>query len=237
MTRSSYAVPLALALGLCSTAGAEIVVLDNGRFLKTESYSVEGDSARIELESGGELVLPMLRIDRVLKDEIVSRREQAAVEEALAPKEPLYLGFAPEHRAPDTPFGDFIFSVAKRRNVNPSLVAAIVRAESAFDPSAVSVKGARGLMQIMPSTGKQLGVMANDLFDAEINIEAGVGYLGQLIERYSGDLPLILAAYNAGENAVARHNGVPPFRETQEYIRRIYSFLGVSPVSEPASGK
>lgn len=237
MNRFHHALLLALALGLPAVGSAEIVVLDNGRFLKAESYRVEGDSARIGLEKGGQLVLPMVRIDRVLKDEIVRHGEhQPAVVESAATRA-LFLGFAPEQQPPDTPFGDFIFSAAKRRNVNPLLVAAIVRAESAFDPSAVSSKGARGLMQIMPSTGKRLGVAAHELFDAEINIEAGVSYLEQLRARYSDDLQLILAAYNAGENAVKRYNGVPPYRETQEYIKRIYSFLGVTSASDPAPGK
>ena len=236
--RRAFTILCLLAIsGLPSVVRGELVVLDNGRFLKADSYRVEGDRALIGLAKGGSLVLPMLRIERVLDDEVVPGEGGQEVTADLQPKRGLYLGFAPDQEPPDTPYGDFIYKVAKRRNVNPKLIAAIVRAESAFDPTAVSSKGARGLMQIMPSTGRDLGVMPVDLFDAETNIETGVHYLGRLIERYADDLPLILAAYNAGENAVARYNGVPPYKETQEYIRRIYSFLGVPPASPPASGK
>jgi len=227
-------------LGLATAGHAEIVVLDNGRFLKSSDYQVEGDRARIELESGGFLVLPIVRIDAVLEDEVGPLGDlERELERSLRPPEPIYLGFSPEDQPPETPYGEFIFTIAMRRNVNPKLVAAIMRAESGFDAMAVSHKGARGLMQLMPSTGKRLGFSPEDLFDAEINIEAGVSYLEQLINRYPDDLPLILAAYNAGEGAVERHKGVPPFRETRDYIRQIYTFLGMTPVPEPdpAPGK
>ncbi|MCZ6727127.1 MAG: lytic transglycosylase domain-containing protein, partial [Acidobacteria bacterium] len=93
------------------------------------------------------------------------------------------------------------------------------------------------LMQLMPATGKRFGAQPNELFDPEVNIEVGVTYLERLIERYADDLPLILAAYNAGEGAVTRYRGVPPFRETHDYIRRIYSFLGLTLASAAAPGK
>jgi Transglycosylase SLT domain len=229
-------------LGLATAGRAEIVVLDNGRFLKSSAYRVEGDRARIELEGGGFLVLPIVRVDAVYEDEVGEPQDiEKAEARSLEPPESIYLGFSPEDQAPETPYGDFILSVAMRRNVNPNLVAAIMRAESGFDEMAVSHKGARGLMQLMPSTGKRLGFSPDDLFDAEINIEAGVSYLEQLIDRYPGDLPLVLAAYNAGEGAVERHKGVPPFRETHDYIRQIYTLLGMTPSPEaapaPAPGK
>jgi len=241
MGRSSLPLVSTLAVVLIvvvpSLARGEIVILDNGRFLKAESYELDGERVRIRLESGGELIMPLLRIDRVIDDEIAIEAGSGLQDSGLVPTEPLYLGFSFEQAAPQTPYGEVIFSVSKRRNVNPELVAAIVRAESAFDPLAVSHKGARGLMQLMPATGKRFGVKPNELFDSEINIEVGVTYLERLIERYSDDLPLILAAYNAGEGAVTRYRGVPPFRETQDYIRRIYSLLGLTPASGAAPGK
>lgn len=223
-------------LQFAAIAAADIVVLVDGRFLKAAGYEVEGDSVRIGLASGGELLMPLLRVDRIVADEIEEARAEGDVE---APAPAVFLGFAPEHEAPKTPFGELIYDAAKRRNVNPNLVAAIIRAESAFDPAAVSRKGARGLMQLMPATGRRFGLMPAELFDEELNIEAGVNYLEELIERYADDLPLVLAAYNAGEGAVDRYNGIPPFRETREYIRRVYSFLGVSSDPDPAatSGK
>lgn len=218
-------------LGVAAAPG-EIVVLGNGRFLKAESYAVAGDRVRVDLIAGGSLELPLLQVDRIIEDEVVASEADAAFE-----PRPLDLGFSDRHRPPDAPFGEHIFEVAKRRNVNPELITAIIRAESAFDPMAVSEKGARGLMQLMPATGRRFGSQPEELFDAEINLEAGVAYLGDLITRYADDLPLVLAAYNAGEGAVARYRGVPPYRETQEYIRRIYGFLGVELEAGAPPGK
>jgi len=98
-------------------------------------------------------------------------------------------------------------------------VLAVVGVESAFRPEAVSSKGAQGLMQLMPGTAASLGV--DDAFDPEQNLDGGVRHLGALLARYGGDLTRALAAYNAGEGAVARHQGVPPFRETREYVKRV----------------
>jgi soluble lytic murein transglycosylase-like protein len=104
----------------------------------------------------------------------------------------------------------------------------MVRAESGFDPHAVSVKGARGLLQLMPATAARFGVAEDSLFEPITNLGAGARYLGWLAERFAGELPLILAAYNAGEGMVDRYGGVPPFRETQDYLRRIYADLGIA---------
>jgi len=107
---------------------------------------------------------------------------------------------------------------AKKHAVDPELVDAVIRAESGYDPAAVSPKGAAGLMQLMPATARQMG--ARNRFDLTENLEAGVKLLKQLRERY-GDDRLALAAYNAGEGAVRKYNGVPPYRETAEYVRKI----------------
>ncbi|MFQ5697905.1 MAG: transglycosylase SLT domain-containing protein [Myxococcota bacterium] len=115
---------------------------------------------------------------------------------------------------------DAIIARAGARNrVSPALVKAVVHAESNFDRRAISRKGARGLMQLMPRTARSLGV--SDPFDARQNIYAGSRYLRELIGRYSGNLRLALAAYNAGPGAVGRHSGVPPYRETRGYVRRV----------------
>jgi len=112
-----------------------------------------------------------------------------------------------------------IEQAAARHNVDPNLVRAVVKVESNFNPNAVSRKGAMGLMQLMPSTARQLKV--KNPFDPEQNIDAGVRHLKQLLENYDGDLRLTLAAYNAGAGAVARSSGVPRYAETQNYVRRI----------------
>src|SRR3989442_752338 len=112
-----------------------------------------------------------------------------------------------------------IRAVAIRHGVSVDLIAAIIEAESEFNPRAVSRTGARGLMQLMPKTAAILGV--SDPFDPRENIEAGVRHLRSLMDRFDGNLPLVLAAYNAGERAVIGHRGVPPYRETRQYVKRI----------------
>ena len=114
-----------------------------------------------------------------------------------------------------------IDEAASRHNVDPSLVRSVVKVESNFNPNAVSSKGAMGLMQLMPSTARSLNV--SNPFDPAQNVDAGVRHLRKLLDNYGGNVQLSLAAYNAGAGAVARSAGVPHFRETQNYVRRITS--------------
>ncbi|HJX26985.1 MAG TPA: lytic transglycosylase domain-containing protein [Thermoanaerobaculia bacterium] len=119
----------------------------------------------------------------------------------------------------DLPFGSAMSVAAERHEVDPLLVAAVVEAESGFRPRAVSPRGAVGLMQVLPSTGASLG--ARNLTDPHINLDAGSRYLRRLLREHKGDLELALAAYNAGPAAVQRYGGMPPFRETREYVGRV----------------
>jgi len=109
--------------------------------------------------------------------------------------------------------------LAAANHLEPALVKAVMHVESAFNPHAVSNKGAQGLMQVMPETGERYGV--RDLFDPVQNVRAGVLYLKDLQKMFKGNTKLVLAAYNAGENAVLRHRGIPPYNETQDYVRKV----------------
>ncbi len=123
------------------------------------------------------------------------------------------------HQASQEEIDSSIVMAAARHNVDPNLVRAVVKVESNFNSNAVSRKGAMGLMQLMPSTARQLNV--KNPFDPDQNVDAGVRHLKQLLENYGGDVNLTLAAYNAGSGAVARSAGVPHYAETQNYVRRI----------------
>lgn len=116
-------------------------------------------------------------------------------------------------------FSADIREISSRHGVDPQLVESVIRAESAFNPSAVSRTGARGLMQLMPKTAVMLGV--RDSFNPRENIEGGVRHLRYLLDRYPGNVSLAVAAYNAGEAAVDAHRGIPPYAETQQYVQRV----------------
>ena len=124
---------------------------------------------------------------------------------------------------PENAFDGLIQEASKRYAVSADLVKAVVRAESAFDPLAVSRVGAQGLMQLMPALARELGV--TDPFDPRQNIMAGTRYLAQLLDAHHGNIELALASYNAGPGNVDRYNGVPPFRETKQYIKTITDSL------------
>ena len=118
------------------------------------------------------------------------------------------------------PFGKLIHEKAAKYDLDPSLVAAVVETESRFLPGAKSPVGARGLMQLMPRTGKWMG--AKNLYDPEQNVEAGAKYLKYLEGRFKGNQTQMIAAYNAGEGNVKRYGGIPPFRETRSYVKKVF---------------
>ena len=120
------------------------------------------------------------------------------------------------------PFGSIIYSEAKKNNISPELVAAVAHTESKFTPTARSNRGAIGLMQLVPRTGRTFG--ARDLMNPVDNITAGAKYLRYLTDRFNGDQQKVIAAYNAGEGNVRRFGGVPPFRETRNYVARVRNF-------------
>jgi soluble lytic murein transglycosylase-like protein len=124
------------------------------------------------------------------------------------------------------PYGTALISASGRHGVDGLLLAAVVETESHFSARRVSPRGAVGLMQVLPSTAAAFGKSGRDLYDPKVNLEVGTRYLGSLIEHFDGDLPLALAAYNAGPGAVVRHNGVPPYRETRQYVRKVLALYG-----------
>ena len=120
-------------------------------------------------------------------------------------------------------YDQIIATYSAKYGVNPSLVKAVIHAESGYNPNAVSRKGASGLMQLMPETARSLKV--NNSFDPKDNVEGGVKYLRFLLDTFRGDVSLAVAAYNAGLNKVARYGGIPPYNETRTYVNRVLSYM------------
>ena len=119
-------------------------------------------------------------------------------------------------------FQSIIQRAALRYEIDPNLVKAIIMAESEYNPNAISVKGAKGLMQLMPVTARSLGV--DDVFNPEQNIHAGVRHFKFLLKQFDGDVKLALAAYNAGSRHVRRYKGIPPFKDTKRYLKKVYRY-------------
>jgi transglycosylase-like protein with SLT domain len=226
MARLSSVCAALLLASASQPVAAALVVLSGGEVVKSFRYEVVGENARLTFETGGAITLPLDRVERVVDDEV----EPTVAEPAAAPSvEPGFaFQFDPQHPVPADPYGAVIYEAAKKHALNPALVAAVVRTESGGRVKAVSRKGACGLMQIMPATGKRFGLRRAELFDAGKNVDAGSRYLAWLLDRYDGDLSKSLAAYNAGEGTVDRYGGVPPYRETRGYVQRVFSLLGLA---------
>jgi soluble lytic murein transglycosylase-like protein len=210
-----FAAMLALA---APAARAEIAILANGRTLKVSAYEVRDNVARLTLAAGGQIEIPIERVERILDDEVVpvppsstvlpERRWRFAED-----SEPLFA----------SRYDGIIIEASRKFYGDAALVSAVIKAESDYNPKVVSHKGAQGLMQLMPATARRFGV--TDPFDPTANVHAGARYLRWLLDRFDGNAELALAGYNAGEGNVAKYDGVPPFRETVEYIRRISRYF------------
>lgn len=212
--RRLAAVALCLALGRAATAHAEIVRLTNGRTMTVESAVFEGETVILVLPGGGEIRAHKSLVAELLPDEVPFAKAVAI--EALAA--------SPAAHGPAVSLADIharIDRIAATVGIDNRLVHAVVRVESNYDPRAISPKGAMGLMQLMPATARQYRV--SDPFDVDQNLEAGMRHLRGLLDRF--DRSRALAAYNAGETAVSKYGGVPPYRETQDYVRRILALV------------
>jgi len=210
-----------LLLGTAAPASAELVFLSSGHTLSVKNHRVDGESMVLTLRSGGEVVCDKNLISKIEADEVPYPEPPVAAAEA-PPAAPEDQGG--ESVLSETPYGEIIASMSEAHGVNPMLVRALIQVESNYRPSARSRKGAMGLMQLMPSTAKEYRV--RNPFEPKANIEAGIKHLKALIERFNG-VELALAAYNAGEGAVKKFNGVPPYRETRDYVSRILALAGI----------
>jgi hypothetical protein len=229
-------IALAAGLGVSARARAELVILTDGQYFKVASYEADEDQAHLTFAKGGVMSFPIERVERVVDDEVIPQPDPPPqVAQAVEVPAVLPLRFEESQPVPEGPYGGLIYEAARRHQVNPQIVSALIRAESAGNARAVSHKGARGLMQLMPATGERFGVRRDQLSDPKRNLEAGITYLKWLIDRFPNDLQKVLAAYNAGEGTVDRYNGVPPYRETRDYVRRIYTTLGLTVARMTAS--
>ena len=201
----------------------------------------QGSHAKVVAKLGDDFAgNSLFKLSRTLPDSLVTQRIRLfddawlpdvapASEEAQAqPKDVFHremqrinVAIRKQFFANAVPFGDLIHAKAQKYNVDPALVAAVVETESRFRTNARSQVGARGLMQLMPKTGRWLG--ARNLYNADQNVDAGAKYLRYLNQRFDGNLTKTIAAYNAGEGNVRRYNGVPPFRETRSYVKKAMS--------------
>ena len=220
-----FACAAALALlGTAVPASAEIVFLTSGRTLSVKGHKIEGESIVLTLRSGGQVTCDKTLVSKIEADEVPYPEPPLVAAEAVPAADD---DDEEQDRSllADTPYGEIIASVSETHGVNPMRVRALIQVESGYRPKARSRKGAMGLMQLMPSTAREYKV--RNPFEPKANIEAGIKHLKSLIDRFDGALDLSLAAYNAGPGAVKKFNGMPPYRETRNYVTRILSIAGL----------
>jgi hypothetical protein len=205
---------LMMALAMCvAPARADYAVLRSGLRLHITGYETEGAHVRLTVEGG--------TVD-VLATDLVSVEPEDHFE-ALPPSPVTSAG----------PYANLIHAAAQKHGLDEDLIVRVIAMESNFNPRAVSRRQALGLMQLLPQTAAHYSVA--DIFDPAQNIDAGAHYLKDLLTRYRGNLTLALAAYNAGPETVERYGGIPPFRETQNYVREITSKMAHEKASAPAA--
>jgi hypothetical protein len=213
----------ALLAGSTSLASAEIVFMTSGRTVSVKTHTAVGDSIVLTLRGGGEVTLDKTLIEKIEADEVPhpepAPQAPAAEASTANASEP---SFQRSAQLRETAYADLIAAAAEAHGVNPLLVQALIQVESNYKPKARSSKGAMGLMQLMPAVAREYKV--RNAYDPAANIAAGVQKLKGLIDTWG--VELALAAYNAGEGAVQKFNGIPPYRETQNYVKKILSIAG-----------
>ena len=202
-----------VALAVSAPAKAELVYFANGRTISIKSHRTDGQSLVLTLRAGGEVVCEPSAIARIAPDEVPYPED--------APPIPPVAAVPP---AGLVPYGAIIDKVSAAQGVDAKLVRAVIQVESAYQERAKSRKGAMGLMQLMPETARQYAVA--DPYAPESNIEGGIKHLKSLLERFAQNVPLALAAYNAGEATVRRFGGIPPYPETRDYVSSILKIAG-----------
>jgi soluble lytic murein transglycosylase-like protein len=208
-----------VALAIATPASAELIYFSADRSMSVAGHRFEGDRVIVALRGGGEMSFDRALITKIAPDEVPYAEDARA--EMQDPVEPDAVS---SQLGGKTAYDPFIESAATRHDIDARIVKAVIQVESAFQPRARSAKGAMGLMQLMPNTARQY--KARNPYDPASNIEAGTKYLKQLLREF--ELPLALAAYNAGEGAVRRFGGIPPYAETQAYVSKILGLLGHS---------
>jgi hypothetical protein len=222
-------VAAAIVLLVALPARAELVFFGTGRTMSVKAHRIEGDMLVLTLRSGGEMATEPSVVAYITADEVPYPEpvDEAAVAIRLKPDATDGGdggGFIGVRLQPDygARFAPIIDQMAAKHEVDAKLVRAVIKVESDYQEHARSRKGAMGLMQLMPATARQYGV--TDPYDARSNIEGGIKYLKSLLQQF--DLKFALAAYNAGEAAVRRFGGIPPYPETRNYVNRILELLG-----------
>jgi soluble lytic murein transglycosylase-like protein len=225
--RAKIAVALlfgALTLGASAT---EVAILRNGFTIRHERRALVGTNTRLFLSATDEtsfIDVPTAEIDRFEPDLTPPEPSPAPEVDRSQPgvvPPPAIPAAAAKLQAPQSSVNveDAVNAASDRYRLDPDFVNSVIRAESGFNPRAVSRKGAQGLMQLMPETASQLGV--SNAFDPQSNVDGGTRYLRELLERYNYDMVKALAAYNAGTKRVEQYHGVPPYRETRAYVTSI----------------
>jgi hypothetical protein len=222
------AVTLLLGISCLTASATEVAILRNGFTIRHEKRMLVGNTTRLFLSTTDEtsfIDVPTAEIDRIEPDLSPPPPPDPAPQPAATPQTGVVaapVNSAPVAALPTTPkmnVADAVSAASDRYSLDPDLVNSVIRAESGFNPRAVSRKGAQGLMQLMPETASKLGVP--NAFDPGANVEGGTRYLRELLERYNFDLIKALAAYNAGTKRVEQYHGVPHYQETRHYVASI----------------